>query len=167
MATEAQVPKHDTAHGARPAAHKWAVPSSIKAEHEGLHVGLENASRKGGKTGAAAKAVAKLLHPHFLKEEEYALPQLSFLPSIIKGNIPAEADSIIALSEQLKIELPQMMAEHQEVVNALQNLIKAATEEKHTEVVRFAEKLILHAKNEEQVLYPAAILVGEYLKLKQ
>jgi hypothetical protein len=31
---------------------------------------------------------------------------------------------------------------------------------------RFAEKLALHAKTEEDVLYPAAILVGEYLKLK-
>jgi hypothetical protein len=31
---------------------------------------------------------------------------------------------------------------------------------------RFAEKLMLHAKTEEEVLYPAAILVGEYLKLK-
>jgi len=26
--------------------------------------------------------------------------------------------------------------------------------------------LMLHAKTEEEVLYPAAILVGEYLKLK-
>jgi hypothetical protein len=28
----------------------------------------------------------------------------------------------------------------------------------------FAEKLRLHAETEEQVLYPAAILVGEYVK---
>jgi hypothetical protein len=34
------------------------------------------------------------------------------------------------------------------------------------EVVVFAEKLKLHAKNEEEVFYPAAILVGEYLKLR-
>jgi hypothetical protein len=34
------------------------------------------------------------------------------------------------------------------------------------EIVHFAEKLKLHAKNEEEVLYPAAILVGEYLKLQ-
>jgi hypothetical protein len=32
-------------------------------------------------------------------------------------------------------------------------------------VARFAEKLRLHARTEEGVLYPAAILVGEYLKL--
>jgi len=34
------------------------------------------------------------------------------------------------------------------------------------EYVEFAENLKLHAKTEEEVMYPAAILVGEYLKLK-
>jgi len=31
--------------------------------------------KEGGKVGKAAKAVANVLHPHFEKEEEYALPQ--------------------------------------------------------------------------------------------
>jgi hypothetical protein len=34
------------------------------------------------------------------------------------------------------------------------------------EHARFAEKLMFHAQTEEEVLYPAAILVGEYLKVK-
>jgi hypothetical protein len=33
-------------------------------------------------------------------------------------------------------------------------------------VQHFAERLKQHAKTEEEVLYPAAILVGEYLKLR-
>ena len=45
-------------------------------------------------------------------------------------------------------------------------LTSAATEEGHNEHARFAQKLILHARTEEEVLYPAAILLGEYLKLK-
>jgi hypothetical protein len=32
--------------------------------------------------------------------------------------------------------------------------------------VEFTHKLKMHAQNEEEVLYPAAILVGEYLKLR-
>jgi len=50
-------------------------------------------------------------------------------------------------------------------VAALKKLTSAAAEEKLPEPARFAEKLILHAQTEEEVLYPAAILVGEYLKL--
>ena len=34
-----------------------------------------------------------------------------------------------------------------------------------TEYVEFAEDLKLHAQTEEEVTYPAAILVGEYLPL--
>jgi hypothetical protein len=30
-----------------------------------------------------------------------------------------------------------------------------------------AQKLIQHARTEEDVLYPAALLVGEYLRLRQ
>jgi hypothetical protein len=33
-------------------------------------------------------------------------------------------------------------------------------------VSRFVDELTAHAQNEEQVLYPAAIVVGEYLKLR-
>jgi hypothetical protein len=42
----------------------------------------------------------------------------------------------------------------------------AAELEHKPEYVHLAEKLRLHARNEEQVLYPAAILIGEYLKLR-
>ena len=40
----------------------------------------------------------------------------------------------------------------------------AAQAENRPEFARFAEKLILHARTEEEVLYPAAILVGEWLQ---
>ena len=70
------------------------------------------------------------------------------------------------MTERLKAELPEMFREHQAVVAALEQLTAAAEKEKLPEHTRFAEKLMLHAKTEEDVLYPAAILVGEYLKLK-
>ena len=56
--------------------------------------------------------------------------------------------------------------EHNEIVAALNNLIEIAKVENKTDLVAFAEKLKLHAKAEEQVLYPTAILIGNYLKLK-
>jgi hypothetical protein len=41
-------------------------------------------------------------------------------------------------------------------VAAVQALIAAAQAESRPEFVRFAEKLMLHARTEEEVLYPAA-----------
>ena len=56
------------------------TPQSLKVEHEELHAELAKAKKAGGATGEAAQMVAKVLHPHFLKEEEYALPPLGLLP---------------------------------------------------------------------------------------
>jgi hypothetical protein len=44
--------------------------------------------------------------------------------------------------------------------------MKAAKSEKKTEYVHLTEKIILNAQSEKGVLYPASILIGEYLKLK-
>lgn len=68
------------------------------------------------------------------------------------------------MTDQLKMELPEMLAEHQLIVVALKDLIQQATAENHPEVVAFAEKLILHAQTEEEVTYPTAILIGDYIK---
>jgi succinate dehydrogenase / fumarate reductase flavoprotein subunit/fumarate reductase flavoprotein subunit len=71
-----------------------------------------------------------------------------------------------ALTDRLKAEMPRMLAEHNAIVEALKELGRAATVERHPEVSRFVDELRAHAQNEEQVLYPAAIVVGEYMKLK-
>jgi len=59
-----------------------------------------------------------------------------------------------------------MLREHRTIISKLKNLIATANREKKAEPARFAEKLMLHAKTEEKVLYPAAMLVGEYLSLR-
>lgn len=142
------------------------IPASLKAEHEELHRKLESYTKLPGKTGAAAKVVAEELHPHFMKEEEYALPPLGLLPDLAEGKISDEMRSVISQADKLKQEFQQMLEEHQQIVKALDKLNAAAKEENHPEVMQFVEALKLHAKTEEEVLYPTAILIGEYLKLK-
>jgi hypothetical protein len=145
---------------------KFEVPTSLKLEHEELHAELVAATRAGGETGEAAKAVANVLHNHFVKEEEIALPPIGLLPLLASGKIDKEMRSVLPMTDRLKAELPEMLREHKAVVAALEKLIAAANREKLPEHARFAEKLMLHAQTEEEVLYPAAILVGEYLKVK-
>ncbi|MDZ7260614.1 MAG: hypothetical protein ONB05_00640 [candidate division KSB1 bacterium] len=58
---------------------KFEIPKPLKMEHEELHAELVRATKVGGEIGEAAKAVAEILHPHFVKEEEYALPPLGIL----------------------------------------------------------------------------------------
>ena len=70
------------------------------------------------------------------------------------------------MTERLKKDLGKMLKEHKSIVSALKGLIKAAKREKKAEYVHFAQKLILHARTEEEVLYPTALLIGEYIKSK-
>lgn len=65
---------------------KFEIPEPMKVEHDELHAELVKATKAGGQTGDAAKAVAKVLHPHFVKEE-YAPPPLGLLVKLMLGNI--------------------------------------------------------------------------------
>ena len=145
---------------------KTQIPHPLKAEHAELHAELVTATQVTGRIGEAAKAVAKVMHPHFVKEEEFALPPLGVLPALADGRVTPDMRDILTMTERLKAELPEMLAEHQTIVGALRALGEAAEQERNRDVARFAEKLIRHAQTEEQVMYPAAILAGEYVKIK-
>jgi len=145
---------------------KFNIPRPLKLEHEELHADLVNATKEGGGTGEAARSVAAILHPHFVKEEEFALPPLGLLASLAKGEIVAEMKSVLTMTDRLKAELHQMLEEHKAIVAALEKLADAATRENKLQHRRFSEKLILHAQTEEEVLYPAAIVIGEYVRAK-
>lgn len=142
------------------------IPASLKAEHEEIHEELVRLTKAGGKTGEAARAVANALHPHFVQEEELAMPPLGLLRPLTEGPVRPEMAKVVELTDKLKRELPTMLKEHEAIVGALRTLAEAGKQENKPQAQQFAEKLQQHAKTEEEVLYPAAILVGEYVKLK-
>lgn len=145
---------------------KITVPESLRSEHEELHKNLAAAKNTGGKTAEAARLVAQVLHPHFIIEEEIAIPPIGLLPLLVEDKLSEEMKEAITMTDKLKVELPKMLEEHKVIVAALDNLVKAAIEENKPEYAEFAEKLKLHAKTEEEVIYPTALLIGKYLKLK-
>ena len=142
------------------------IPEPLKVEHEELHAELVALTKAPGEVGEAARGVATLLHPHFVKEEEYALPPLGLLVAVAQARVTPDMREVLAMTERLQNDLPHMLAEHRQVVDALEKLAAAARVEKRPDAARFAEKLRLHAETEEQVLYPAAILVGEQVRAR-
>ena len=141
------------------------IPEAMQAEHAELHEELYAATQAPEPIGSAAQAVADALHAHFGKEEEIALPPLGLLPALAAGERGPELAQVLPLTERLRADLPQMLAEHGAIVAALEKLVAAAEAAGEPRYVRFAEKLKLHARNEEEVSYPTAILIGEYVKL--
>ena len=142
------------------------APPSIRREHEELHADLARAGKLSGRLGETAREVARIMHPHFLREDEYAIPPLSLLPRLMKGQVTPDMAEVLPLVARLKEELPLMLEEHRAIVGAVRAFAQAAEEEEDERHIRLAADLIIHAQMEEEVLYPAAILVGELVKTK-
>ena len=143
---------------------KLEIPKPLQIEHQELHATLVKATNEPGAVGEAAREVARLLHPHFVREEEFALPPIALLADIALRGVTPQMAEVLPLTRRLRAELPAMLAEHERIVAALEKLRAAARGAERAEYERFADALVLHAQTEEQVLYPAAILVGEHVE---
>ena len=142
------------------------IPRSVQTEHEAIHNILKEATRAMGRVGSAAQELAKILHPHFVREEEIAMPPLGLLSRLAGGDFTADMADILPMTDALKRELPQMLEEHKAIRAAVENLRVAARAENAEKCERLANDLALHAQTEEELLYPAAILVGEMIRAR-
>ena len=139
--------------------HPNPSPESMASFHETL----ARAAAEGGEIAAAAGELEGALAPHFKREEEIATPPLGLLPALAQGGATAEMRSVLSMTDALERELPQMLREH-EVIRAAATKFRATAERNgHQDYVRFADNLAAHAREEEEILYPAAILVGRYV----
>jgi hypothetical protein len=142
------------------------VPASIHAEHEHIHTALVALTKTDGAVGTAATELAEALHPHFVREEEIALPPLGLLAPLAAGKTPAGMDEAAVMSETLKREMPRMLEEHKVIRTATANLMRVGKQEGHAGAQEFATALAAHATTEEEILYPAAILVGDVIRAR-
>jgi hypothetical protein len=145
---------------------KFDIPRSVQAEHNAIHSTLKEAIHASGRVGPAAQELATVLHPHFVREEEIALPPLGLLARLAAGEISAEMADVLPMTDALRRELPQMLEEHKRIRAAVENLRLAARAENSEKYGRLAEDLALHAQTEEEVLYPAAILAGDVVRAR-
>jgi hypothetical protein len=139
------------------------IPDSLRARHEAFHAEFVKATKEAGKIGDAARAIEKVGTTHFAKAKE-AFSPLGLLPRLAEGKVTPEMSAAVKKAEKLRAGLRQIHSEHRELLAGLKTLAEAATEEGKTDYVRFAERLTLHIQEEEEVLYPAVLLVGEYVK---
>lgn len=154
---------HSQHHSATKASN-MQTPESLAAEHRGLHEVLARASKEGGELGLAAEELEKALAPHFKREEEIATPPLGMLPKLARELATADMRKVLPMTDALERELPHMLREH-DVIRAAANRFRAeATKAGCNDYVRFIDELAAHARQEEEILYPAAVLVGRYIK---
>jgi iron-sulfur cluster repair protein YtfE (RIC family) len=142
----------------------FKTPQSIAHEHAEIHEALAKATGEAGELGAAARKLEAELAPHFRREEQIATPPLALLPALATGQATADLRAVLPMTDALEAELPQMLREHATIREANAALRAAAVAAGRGEYVRFADALAVHARQEEEILYPAAILIGRYVK---
>ncbi len=137
----------------------------MKLDQDELQMALKRASMAGGRTGAAARKLTKLLHPHLVNEEKDMLHTLTLLLPLSMGQLTEEMREVPARSDRLKNHVFGMVREHTAIIESTRQLLHAARSERKLKLADFTQRLLLRAWMDEIVFYPAAILAGEYLKL--
>ena len=144
-----------------------AVPEPLMLEHQEMHDALARASHEPGMVGDAARRLLRIMKPHIDKEETFALPPLGMLYQLVRGIHSPEEEAAVIMAWRLREDLDNMVAEHRVIGAALEELLAAAKAERRVEYAELATKVLHHIRMEEQVLYPATILVGDYLRGKR
>jgi hemerythrin-like domain-containing protein len=139
----------------------------MEKEHQEIWQLLVRVQNLSGKTGSIAEKLAKPLKAHIDKEESLALPLLGILRDLVNGKLNAtSAKKASLLYAKFEKEYPGMLDGHSELRKVLERLKKVGAEEGHLTAVRFAESLEKHSQEEEEVLYPAALLAGRFASTK-
>jgi hypothetical protein len=139
-------------------------PSSILEEHKNLLNQMQAFTTYRDSTGQVARTLYELMQHHFEEEEDFVLPPLAVLPLLASGQLPDQTEELLLLTEKFKAQLAHMNAEHQMIKAHLEELKQVAAYEGHSIPAGFEKDLHRHAQMEEEIFFPASILVSEYLK---
>jgi len=141
-----------------------AVPASLKALHESLHATLQRATREPGRTGEVARKLMRLLERQFAREEEFALPALALLPALARGERVPGGGETLRLVDKLADERSSLLEAYRGIRVELRALAGAAEAEGKPEYLSVVEDLVMYARLAEEVLYPAALLAGAFIR---
>ena len=108
--------------------------------------------------------ITSVLRHHFSEEEKQVFPLLAALPMLAADKMPGDRMNLVSLAEQLKGQLGHLSAEHQ-LVKSLINQFSWSDEADSARFARFKLALLRHALLEEEILFPAAIVAGDRMRL--
>lgn len=135
-------------------------PESLAEEHHELFHKLGKLAAEKGETRREVKELLTVLEPHFEKEEEAAMPLLGALRPLSEGKVVRDPSEVSSLHRKFTSEYPEMLEEHNQVRRLIDNVRNAAKKAQDENALTMMDELEHHAAVEEEVLYPAAMLVG-------
>lgn len=144
-----------------------ASPQSLDEEHEELMNSFRECSKRKGETGKTILQLLEVLEPHFEKEQRVVMPLLGSISDLVSGERISNLNEIAGAQAPLLKEYAQMFEDHKMVRELIANAEKAAKKEGSEDVIELLKGLAHHARIEEEVLYPSALLAGTLAKCLQ
>lgn len=149
---------------------KLKTPESIINNHTHLLSEIREIIKNNKNIKKLAQPLEKLMAVHFRKEESYALSPLGVLLSLSEDRWQFDKDTIAEISKLINSNLAELKEEHKNIEEIMQTLQDITKKENHSDLKKFLGDLRLHIDLEDQVLYPAtvliinSILIGDYFK---
>ncbi len=140
------------------------TPKSLHDDHEALLSELNQIASLNTDVSKNAKNVANAFRSHFNREERTVLPQLSLLMAIAEGNWDIDTREALLKNNILLNEFHDLKKRTSRIFAAAEEMIKVAENEHNKEAKKIAESIMLHIQVEEEVSYPAIIMISKYLK---
>jgi hypothetical protein len=143
------------------------APLALRLDHKSLREAVSRAMEDKEGVGDAARAIDVLLSSHLKHEEDLAFRPLGLLRGVAKDASSADIASATAMTVKIEKDLPLLLDEHRAILEASKRLGDVARREHKPQYLDLADRLWLHTRVAEEVLYPAAILLGEHLRVTQ
>lgn len=136
------------------------TPYGLSAIHQDFLSQLKDVASEPGDVGVAARAAVGVLEPHIELEESVVLPVLNHAVDAAAGKSFLNP-ALPARLARLKAELPLLLDAETNLFGTLVELYAVADADGRSDIVQLAERMIWHETNDAEILYPAAVLVGD------
>lgn len=146
-----------------------SIPDELRTERDKILSGMRIISRKKDKSGVAARDFLDVLLPHSQKEDDYAFPLLWHLPFIGQTIGRPTRKRLLHTVREFQRNLPAMYLEHKHLLGQLDLIISHSQQQKtpaDRAYYRFAHYVKSHIITEGRDIYPAALMVGEILRVR-
>lgn len=140
------------------------TPQSLATEHRELHDFLLAPRKKVANLGVRQRSWRKPWRPISGARRRLPHRRSGYFRNLPESRATAEMRAVLPMTDALERELPQMLREHDDIRAAAKRFRAEAAKAGRDEYVRFTDGLAAHAREEEEILYPAAVLVGRYVK---
>ena len=142
------------------------IPQSLQLEHRDTLERLTTLTHRRGPVGVAARDALALLKTHMARESEYILPPLALLPDLAAGKVTPDMKWALPMCDQVKAEREQLLQEHDRITDLMNALLAAARRTRDKEAQDFAEAAVGDSLNDQELLLPMTLLVGDILRAK-